>query len=57
MTGDILKSHTGCKIPEEVFTMLISLNVRKFTKPVWNLYRTFKSGFAVPIGPSTVNIV
>ena len=35
-------SHTGCEIPEEVFTILSSLNVCKFTKPVWNLYRMGK---------------
>ena len=27
-------SRTGCEIPEEVFTILSSLNVCKFTKPV-----------------------
>ena len=35
-------SRTGCEIPEEVFTILSSLNVCKFTKPVWNLYKTGK---------------
>ena len=39
---DAENSHTGCKIPEEVFTILSSLNVCKFTKPVWNLYRMGK---------------